>query len=141
MKAWPAMLGTTAGTPPTSVIASIRLSNLVPMIDSCTNRSPTPISPLARMTASRAEVPVPHGDLSIRPGETITALRAVRTPSGRDGGRVNSVIVIPANSGFSGCTAGSCPAAACLIRCPARHRSRPSSGVSRNPALAASTST
>ncbi len=41
----------------------------------------------------------------MRPGETMTALRAVNTPSMRCKGVVNSVWVMPGKSGFSGCTA------------------------------------
>ena len=83
-----AILSTTAAMPPICVRESILLSNLVPMIDSCTNRWPCSIPPLARMTARRADVPVSYGDRSMRPGETITALRTVTTPPfSRDTGR------------------------------------------------------
>src|SRR5260370_22517878 len=137
--ACPVTLGTTAWYGPTLVSSSTLLRKRLPMTDSCTNVSPTAICPRACMTASRALVPVPHGDRSSRPGETTTAFRDVRVPSSRRSGPANSVMVTPGNDGFSGWIAVSCSAAARLISWPCTHRSRPSSGVSENPRAGALT--
>ena len=50
-------------------------SKVDPIRDSWRKSWPCSISPRACRTARRADVPVPQGDRSTRPGETITALR------------------------------------------------------------------
>jgi hypothetical protein len=55
----------TAACVPTRAAASIRPSNRLPMMLSCTNASPTSSLPRAASWAIRAEVPVPQGLRSI----------------------------------------------------------------------------
>ena len=63
--AQPAMEGMIASRLATVVAASTRPLNRDPMMDSCTNLSPTLSFPLAASCAMRAEVPVPQGERSI----------------------------------------------------------------------------
>src|SRR5438132_2886999 len=135
--AWPAMVGTMPGRPPTVTSAAIVASNREPMIDSWMNPCPSPSCPRACSTASRAEVPVPHGLRSMRPGATITALRL--TVSGPANGIANSAKVTRWMSVFSGWLAVSCCLAAATIRLPRVTRSRASFGSTETPSDGAST--
>ena len=116
--------------------------NFVSMMDSWMNSSPTLIWPRACMTASRAEVPVPHGLRSMRPGETITAFRDVGRPcASRPMGPAHSVWLMVWISGLAGWTALICTAAAALICSPMSTSCRASSGLMEKPSAWASTST
>ena len=61
IQAWPAITGTMAGRPPSTVSASMRQWKVDPIIDRAAYRSPTRIRPLACSAAMRAEQPVPVG--------------------------------------------------------------------------------
>ena len=129
----PVIEGRMAGMSPTCAVPSTVPMNSVPSTDSCTNRSPSPIWPRACITASRAQVPVPQGERSSRPGETTDGiaralLAAVQPQRTGEQGLVDGV-----DLGFSGCTAGTCSAAAALMRSPTATRSAPSSLVSAKP--------
>ena len=58
----PEMLGTTAVRSPTVVVPVIETMNSLSMSELAMNVDPTVACPRAAMQASRAEVPVPHGD-------------------------------------------------------------------------------
>ena len=107
-----------------------------PMIDSWIIESPTCMAPRACSTAMRAQVPVPHGLRSERPGATMTVLRVTWPTPAK--GRVNCTMLTPAMSGFSGCTTSSCSRAARRIFSPTMASSRPSCGSMRKPSFVAS---
>ncbi len=134
------MVVTTAGAPATRVVSITSLRKLVPMIEQWSKTWPSAIWPRACMTASRAQVPVPQGERSSRPGDTTTVFLAVSRSPVRSTGPVNSVTVTSRISGFSGCTTGNCSTAAALIFWPTTQMSRASSGVMAKPQAPASTS-
>ena len=72
----PVISGTIAGRPATVVSSTTRPVKRVPITDSLTNASPTASSPRACSCASRADVPVPHGERSSQPGWIDVAARA-----------------------------------------------------------------
>ena len=74
----------------------------LPVMEWCTNTSPGWIWPFACMTARRAEHPVPQGERSQRPGDTMHVLRATSWPFSRRTGAVISVMVMPGMSGLPG---------------------------------------
>ena len=67
----PEMLGTMAGRPPTDVVPVTATANSLSIKDVATKREPGSARPRAARQASRAEVPVPHGDRSTRPLRTV----------------------------------------------------------------------
>ena len=75
IQARPLMAGMIAGFPPIEVVATIRPWNREPMMDSWIIDSPAAIWPRAFSTAMRAQVPVPVGLRSDRPGATMHVLR------------------------------------------------------------------
>ena len=72
----PVISGTIAGRPATVVSSATRPVKRVPITDSLTNGSPIASSPRACSWASRADVPVPHGERSSQPGWIDVAARA-----------------------------------------------------------------
>ena len=76
IQARPVISGTIAGRPATVVSSATRPVKRVPITDSLTNASPTASSPRACSWASRADVPVPHGERSSQPGWIAVAARA-----------------------------------------------------------------
>ena len=79
----PVISGTMAGRPAIVVSSTIRPLKRVPSTDSLTNSSPTPSAPRACSCASRALVPVPHGERSSQPGWIDVAARAWIPPRAR----------------------------------------------------------
>ena len=132
-----AIVGTIPIRPPTVTSRTMPASNREPMIDSWTNPCPAASCPRACSTARRAEVPVPQGLRSMRPGATITAFRL--TLPGPVNGIANSVNVTVWMSALSGWRTGSCRAAAAVIRLPRTTRSRASFGCTAKPSDGAST--
>ena len=63
----PAIVGSTAGKPPTVVVAASRPVKMDPTTDSWTKSSPTRNSPRSCRSAMIAHVPDPHGDRSSMP--------------------------------------------------------------------------
>ena len=89
----PSIVGRIAGFPATVVTPAIVPVKREPMIDSWTIDSPTRIAPRACSTASRAQVPVPVGLRSERPGATMQVLR-VTFPAPANG-RSNWTMLTP----------------------------------------------
>ena len=63
----------TAGLLPTVVVSANSTSNRLSMIERALNLSPTLACPRAAATARRAELPVPQGERSMRPGAMMVA--------------------------------------------------------------------
>ena len=113
------------GRPPHAVSPTMRPWNCDPMIDEWAKPPPTPSSPRACSTAMRAVVPVPVGQRSERPGETMQVLRA--TVPGPRTAAANCTIDTPAMSGISGWATG----AARGRRGGSAHPARPARGLRR----------
>ena len=105
---------------------TIRPTNRVSITLSLTSSSPSPISPRAASTASRAEVAVPVAERSRRPGATTVALRA--SPPAR-GAAVKTTNDSALSAGSAGWAISSCASTAGRMRSPSSASSRASSGT------------
>ncbi|MBB2712879.1 UNVERIFIED_ORG: hypothetical protein GGE53_004547 [Rhizobium etli] len=81
MKPRPVMVGMTAWRPATSVTACRPTSNSEPMIDFEVKTSPAFALPRAWSAARLAELPVPQGERSARPGHMVVQVRTVPSAS------------------------------------------------------------